>query len=258
MPRQHRQRCGDLTIARQRDAETEKITYIQDHLRVEAKDNSSVISVQFEAGAPDTAAAVVNAIMTTYISTIGAARDAEIAKADQWISQQMAINWKEVESAEQRVTQFTQQNKNITEVQGALTATIQLSKDQGQLAIAREELARLQASLDTASQSGGAGTEETLNSKSVQALKELEAKTLELTYALSPSDPRRAPLKERVDGLRAQINRESKLVVLSDIAFSPNCTCAGASTGDCRSDRIGVGTGFDRGRDHTEAAHQRP
>jgi capsular exopolysaccharide synthesis family protein len=198
-----------------RDAETEKITYIQDHLRVEAKDNSSVISVQFEAGAPDTAAAVVNAIMTTYTSTIGAARDAEIAKADQWISQQMAINWKEVESAEQRVTQFTQQNKNITEVQGALTATIQLSKDQGQLAIAREELARLQASLDTASQSGGAGTEETLNSKSVQALKELEAKTLELTYALSPSDPRRAPLKERVDGLRAQINRESKLVVSS-------------------------------------------
>ena len=30
---------------------------------------------------------------------------------------------------------------------------------------------------------------------------------------MSPSDPRRAPLKERVDGLRAQINRESKLVV---------------------------------------------
>jgi uncharacterized protein involved in exopolysaccharide biosynthesis len=47
--------------SQKRDAETDKITYIQDHLRVEAKDNSSVISVQFEAGAPDTAAAVVNA-----------------------------------------------------------------------------------------------------------------------------------------------------------------------------------------------------
>ena len=98
---------------------------------------------------------MVNAIMTTYLSTVDAARDAQIGKTDQWISQQMAINWQEVKSAEQRVTQFMQEHHNLSEVQGSLTGAIQLSKDQAQLALAREDLARQQAALDTVSHGGG-------------------------------------------------------------------------------------------------------
>jgi len=196
------------------DAETDKLNYIRDHLKVEAKENSSVISVQFEAGAPNTAAAVVNAIMGTYISTVGGARDAEAAKADQWISQQRTVGWQEVEAAEQRVAKFLREHQNITEVQGALTTSLQLSKDQGQLALAREELARLQASLDTVG-NGDGGVEETLSSKSIQALKEQEAKTAELLYPMAPTDPRRALLQDRINGIRAQIGKESKLVAAS-------------------------------------------
>ena len=142
------------------DAMDKIVTYIQKHLLVKATDNSSVISVQFEAGAPDTASVVVNAIMATYLSTVDAARDAQIAKTDQWISQQMAINRQEVKSAEQRVTQFMQEHHNLSEVQGSLTAAIQLSKDQGQLALAREDLARQQAALDTVSRGGGGPSQE--------------------------------------------------------------------------------------------------
>ena len=80
------------------DAMDRIVTCIQAHLLVKAKNNSSVISVQFEAGAPDTASVVVNAIMATYLSTVNAARDAQIAKTDQWISQQMAINRQGVKS----------------------------------------------------------------------------------------------------------------------------------------------------------------
>jgi capsular exopolysaccharide synthesis family protein len=196
------------------DAEIDKLNYIRDHLKVETKENSSVLSVQFEAGAPNTAAAVVNAIMGTYIATVGGARDAEAAKSDQWISQQRTVGWQEVEAAEQRVARYLREHQNITEVQGALTTSLQLSKDQSQLALAREELARLQASLDTVGNADG-GVDEALSSKSIQALKEQEAKTAELLYPMSPTDPRRALLQDRVNGIRAQINKESKLVVAS-------------------------------------------
>jgi uncharacterized protein involved in exopolysaccharide biosynthesis len=193
------------------DAETDKLNYIRDHLKVEAKENSSVLSVQFEAGTPNMAAAVVNAIMGTYIATVGGAQEAGVIKADQWISQQRIAGWQEVEVAEQRVARFLREHQNLTEVQGALTASLQLSKDQAQLALAREELARLQASLDTVG-NGDSAAEETLSSKSIQALKEQEAKTAELLYPMSPTDPRRALIQDRINGIRAQISKESKLV----------------------------------------------
>jgi capsular exopolysaccharide synthesis family protein len=191
------------------------VAYVQKHLRVEAKDNSSVISVEFAAGAPDTAATVVNAIMATYLSTVNTAREAEIHKADRWISEQTATDRQAVEEAEQRVTRFVREHHNLSEVQGSLTAAVQLSKDQAQLSLAREELARQQASLDAASHGGGASAPETLASKSIQALKELEAKTLEQMNSLSQSDPRRTVLQGRLNGLRTQINNESQLIVSS-------------------------------------------
>jgi len=197
------------------DPETEQTTYIQKHLKVEAKENSSVISVKFEAGAPATAAAVVNALMSTYIATINSGRDAASVKADQWVSQQIAANWREVEAAEQRVMQFMRENPNLAEVQGAPTENIQLSKDKGQLALAREELARYEASLDTISRSGAAAAEETLSSRSIQALKELEAKTLDQLSSLTDYDPRRASIQSRLATIRSQIKNESALIVTS-------------------------------------------
>lgn len=197
------------------DPLADKVNYIQDHLRVESKDSSSVISVKYEAGTPQAAAAVVNAIMATYVSTVGDARDATIVKSDSWISQQMAANWREVEAAELRVTQFMKENRNLTEVQGSLTATLQLSRDQAQLAIAREDLARQQAALSTITRSKGAGAEETLNSKSVQALKEVEAKTLEQINTLYELDPRRQSLQNKLAGTRGLINSETAAVVAS-------------------------------------------
>jgi succinoglycan biosynthesis transport protein ExoP len=197
------------------DAVDEIVTYVQKHLLVKVTDNSSVISIQFEAAAPDTASVVVNTIMATYLSTVDAARDAQIAKTDQWMSQQMATNRQEVKSAEQRVTQFMQEHHNLSEVEGSLTAAIQLSKDQAQLALAREDLARQQAGLDTVSRGGGGsitGAQETLESKSIQTLKEFEAKVVEQISSLSPSDPRRIQLRDRLSGLRAQINNENGAV----------------------------------------------
>jgi uncharacterized protein involved in exopolysaccharide biosynthesis len=95
--------------------------------------------------------------MGTYITTVGGTRDAETAKVDQWISQQRVSGWQQVEAAEQRVAKFLREHQNLTEVQGALTASLQLSQDQAQLGLAREELARLQASLGTWQRRWGCG-----------------------------------------------------------------------------------------------------
>jgi len=197
------------------DPDAALVTYIQKNLRVTAKENSSVISLRFEAGSPDAAAAVVNAIMSNYITIVGAAKNDAIAKADQWIAQQMASNWRDVDSAEQRVMQFMRESRNLTEMQGSPVSSAQLAKDKAQLALAREELARQQAALDTVTRSGTAGAEEVLASKSIQALKELEAKTLEQIGSLTELDPRRSTLQGRLSGIRAQIKVETAAVVAS-------------------------------------------
>ncbi len=199
-----------------RDTETDRlVTYVQQHLNVAAKDNSSVISVQFQAGAADAAAAVVNAVMATYLSTIAAVRDFEIKKVDRWVSQQVNAHNQEVAAAELRVTQFVKAH-NLVEVQGSLTVAMQLSKDLDQLVIAREDLSRKQAALDTISHGGSiAGASELLESKTVQALKENEAKAIGRMNSLTAYDPRRGPIQSELASIRAQIDTENKLVVSS-------------------------------------------
>ena len=51
-----------------------------------------------------------------------------------------------------------------------------------------------------------------MKSKSIQTLKGLEAKAVEQISSLSPSDPRRIQLRDRLSGLRAQINNENGAV----------------------------------------------
>jgi uncharacterized protein involved in exopolysaccharide biosynthesis len=53
---------------------------------------------------------------------------------------------------------------------------------------------------------------EILSSQSIQTLREREAKTAELLYPMSPTDPRHAVLQDRINGIRAQISKESELV----------------------------------------------
>ena len=199
------------------DALDRLIIYIQKHLKVEAKENSSAILVRYTAGTPTLAAAVANAIMTTYLSTVGAARNATIARTEQWVSQQMTAHIQEVATAERRVTEFVQSH-NLAEVQGSLTTAIQLSKDQTQLSLAREELARQQAALNTAKSGSIMGAEETLASKSIQKLKEAETKVIQQMTLLTqgdPRDPRRGPLQAALKSVQMQMANEYGLMIAS-------------------------------------------
>ncbi|MBV8359650.1 MAG: AAA family ATPase [Deltaproteobacteria bacterium] len=189
--------------------------YIQSKLTVTVKDKSRVISLRFEAGTPAAAAAVVNAIMSTYLASVEAARDAEISRADQWVARQITIQRQEVAAAEQHVTEFVQAH-NLPEVQGSLAAAVQLSRDQDQLALARADLARQQAAFETAAHGSAIeGAQEMLESRPIQTLKEYEAKVVGQINLLPPSDPRRSSLQAELKSVQAQIERESSLVLAS-------------------------------------------
>jgi polysaccharide biosynthesis transport protein len=197
------------------DTETEKVAgYIWRHIKVVAKEKSYVIQVQFDGGSPTTAARVANAIMGTYLNAIQAAQQDRVAKADTWIAEQTALHRTDVDEAEQRVTQFVQVH-NLPEVQGSLTAAIQLSKGQEQLVLAREDLAKAQAGLDSVKKNGTVSNSATIEDKTVQVLRELDARTSALLSTLTPIDPRRVALENQLGSIRSQLGSQKELVFAS-------------------------------------------
>ncbi|MGE4047311.1 MAG: GumC family protein, partial [Acetobacteraceae bacterium] len=187
---------------------------IQKRLRVSAKDNSSLISVQFEFSQPATASMIVNAVMNAYLANANATRAAQVGRTNDWVLRQSAAYRADIESLEKRIADFLQEN-NIPEVQGSYVAAIQLNKVQEQLVAAREELVRQQAALDTVSRGGGhsiAGATEALESKTIQTLKEFDIKLSEQISRLAPTDPRRINLEAALRNVQARMNRETQLV----------------------------------------------
>ena len=195
------------------DADLDKtINYVQKHLGAANKENSSVITVQFEAGSPDTAARVANAVMQTYLDTIAEARAAQITKADAWIAQQIEMHRTDLATAEEKVTQFVTTHQT-TEVQGSQTSSIELSEHQKQLVLAREDLARKEAAVKTVNKGNFAEATEVLESKTIQTYKDLEAKTIEQMQTLPQGDPRRGPLQAGLASVRVQIATEQSLII---------------------------------------------
>jgi capsular exopolysaccharide synthesis family protein len=189
------------------------VTYLQEHLRIHANDHSNLLSIQFTAGSPDIAAAVVNALMSGYIDTDIAARRAALQQANAWLTDRARDLAMEVDADNQRITRFLQDH-DTGQLQGGSVAAVQLSGAQERLAAARANLERLQASLDTATRSashgaGPASTQEVLGSPVVQALRQREADLLQRLAGLPPMHPDRARLEGELQSIRGQIGAET-------------------------------------------------
>lgn len=190
------------------------VTYIQKHLQVESKEKSSVISIGFTAGTADAAATVVNAIMGIYLKATDAARDAQVAKIEKWITGQLALHNRDIAVAEGRLTDYVGSH-NLTEVQGSLTTAIQLSKDQEELIHAHEDYAKAMAALDSVQKNGAVATSATIGDKSVQVLKELETRIGAQLSTLTSYDPRREALQNQLVSVRSQLGSQKELVFAS-------------------------------------------
>jgi succinoglycan biosynthesis transport protein ExoP len=197
------------------DEHDQTVKFIQKQLQVEAKDHSKLVSIRFLAGSPDVASRVVNGVMGAYMSSDNEVRNDKVAKINGYIAQQSAAMVADIDAAQQKLRAFLQQH-NLPEVGGGSTAAIQLSKDEEQLAVARDQLALRQAAYDTMSRGGSVqGAEETLESQTIQSLKNYEAQVTQQIGSLAPTDPRRYSLQAGLNSIRAQLNRENELIYAS-------------------------------------------
>jgi capsular exopolysaccharide synthesis family protein len=197
------------------DPTARTVALIQKLLQVEAKDHSKLVTVRLVAGSPDVAARVVNAIMEEYVSSDADVRNHKIATINAYIAQQSKAMTTDIEAALQKLLAFLEKN-NLPEVGGGSTAALQLSRDEEQLAIARDQLALRQAAFDTMSHGGSVqGAEETLESQTIQTLKSYEAQITQQIGSLSPIDPRRNSLQAGLNSIRAQLSHENDLIYAS-------------------------------------------
>ena len=197
------------------DGEDQTVGIVQKQLQVEAKDGSKLVSVRFFAGSPVVAARVANAIMSAYVSSDNDVRNNKVAKINAYIEQQSAAMAAGIDIAQQKLHAIMQQH-NLPEMGGGSAAALQLSKDEEQLSIAREQLALRQAAFDTMSHGGTVqGAEETLESQTIQSLKSYEAQITQQIGMLSPSDPRRYSLQSSLNTIRAQLGHENDLIYQS-------------------------------------------
>ena len=92
---------------------------------------------------------------------------------------------------------------------------MRVSRVNDQLAVEREVLARQQAMLDTVTRNGGVSAQETLASRTIQALKEREALLIQEIALLAPNDPRRGPIQAGLTSMRAEIASETDKIIAS-------------------------------------------
>ena len=196
-------------------AKDRTVATVQKQLQVEAKDGSKLVSVRFFAGSPILAARVANAIMSAYVTSENDIRNKKDATINAYIEQQSATMAANIEAAQQKLHAFMQQH-NLPEVGGGSAAALQLSKDEEQLSIAREQLALRQAAFDTMSHGGTVqGAEEALESQTIQSLKSFEAQITQQLGMLSTIDPRRSTLQSSLNAIRAQLSHENELIYQS-------------------------------------------
>lgn len=183
------------------------VTFIQKHLTVAAKEKSYVISISFEAGTPQAAALVANAIMVTYLHGIEAAKQNRIEQAGKLTDEQIVSYQQQVADAERRVTDYVQTH-SLPQVQGSQTAAVELSNAQQQLVLARQDLAQKQAALDSVNRTTVSGTMEAIGSKSIVNLTDKITGIQAQLAVMSQFDPRREQLQTLLNSMKGQLATE--------------------------------------------------
>jgi capsular exopolysaccharide synthesis family protein len=199
------------------EQEAAALLYLQRHIKVQANERSNLVTIQFEAGSPVLAADVVNALMANYIANDIAARRTQLRQANEWLTQRAADLRKELDADDQQINAYLKAHE-IGQLQGGSVAVVQLSAARDRLAAARENLARLQASLDAVgtpgSRGGGAATSPAvLASPVVQALRQRESDLMQRLAALPPVHPDRAKLEDEIRSVRGQIGGETSKIM---------------------------------------------
>ncbi|MFC7610878.1 GumC family protein [Teichococcus aestuarii] len=196
------------------------IEELQQRLSIRTSDNSNVVSVRYLSPSPDEAAQVVNILMERYISLEVAAKRDTTLQANEWLTERLTALREDVEQADRKIQAFRRESGLLETAQGSLGA-LQLNEQQARVALARQELARAQAALDSVMRSGlrGSASSEALASPVIQSLRDREAEIVQraatLGQRLGPRHPDRPAAEAELRDLQRQIAGETSRIVTS-------------------------------------------
>ncbi len=186
-------------------------------LQLEQVGFSNVINITFSSMNPETAARVANEIPEAYILDKLESKFEATAKANDWLTEQVAdLEAKVVES--ERAVEMYREEHGLGEASGVNILDKQLSELNSQLIIARAEKAEIDARLAQLRrllEGGGQGVEtasEVLSSALVQQLRTQEAQALsrasELSVEYGPKHPRLLQVRAELVEIRGRIHNE--------------------------------------------------
>ncbi|MBI0436044.1 polysaccharide biosynthesis tyrosine autokinase [Roseomonas sp. KE0001] len=193
---------------------------LQRYLSIGTAANSNVVAVRFSSPFPDEAAKVVNTLMNRYIELEVAAKRDTTLQANEWLTSRLETLRREVEEADQRIQAFRRETGLLETSQGSVS-TLQMNEQQARVAMARQELSRAQAALDSALRSGqrGSASSEVLGSLVIQSLRDREAeigqRAATLAQRLGARHPERLAVEAELRDIQRQIGNETGKIVSS-------------------------------------------
>ena len=203
---------GRVSDGRASDA---ALDYVEAHLALGSHENSRVLSLSFTAGDPALAAAVVNAVMRSYVARdLSARRDLLLGPA-RWLEAEVARTRADADAADADLRRYRSSRKLLT-LEAGTPAALELSSERGELADAERALAQARTveAEDRAALSGGdaaRSTPDMLSSPLIAALRGREADLLQSDAELDrlgSSNPRRQALADALAAIRGRIGAE--------------------------------------------------
>ena len=193
----------------------------QRRLEILANERSHIVAIRFQAGSPEVAASVVDALLKGYITRQVAANQSVSEQENQWLSDHLTELQRAMDEAAQRAQAFRDAN-GIVDIQAGALPAVQLNDREQALSNARQDLAKAQSAYDTAraAQTGsGFVGQEALGSLLIQRLQEREAETLQRVANLRQRGGDGSiylpPVQAELTSIRQQIAIETAKIVAS-------------------------------------------
>jgi polysaccharide biosynthesis transport protein len=195
---------------------------LEKHLTLINNEKDYVIRIRFESESPKTSAAVVNTLMSRYLSQYAQIKTSAAREADASLNARADELRREANQAEAAVAQFVKDHKLIATQSGSINAQ-ELEDLNTQLAMARSERAAAEARYRDALALVRSGTSdanaEVLSSPLIQALRtqeaELARKQAELNQQVGPNYPDLRAVRAQLAQLRGTIQAEVGKIMTS-------------------------------------------
>lgn len=194
-------------------------------LDVRTDGRSYVIYVDFDSASPQTAAAVVNKVMETFITRQIESSSKAMVDANAWVKERATELRREVEEADQKVQVFRTRHALVETRAGGTVSSQQLNEINTQLTLARAERAQAEARYSRAREEASSGVRgpeaatEVLASSLIARLREKESELIqreaEMSTRLGPGHPQRKATANELKDLRTNIDREIAKVLRS-------------------------------------------